>query len=90
MVALSQKPDVLSRMIRPDNGGFSQELAAFVLGLDFNDEERARMDVLARKSNEGTLSTEERAEYWLVLLGDLISLMQIKARISMKKHQPAA
>jgi hypothetical protein len=91
MAALADKPDLISRMLRPEAGGFSQELAAYILNLNFTEEEHARIDVLARKCNQGTLSAEERAEYeWYVIMGDFINLIQIKARISLKKHQPAA
>lgn len=91
MVAPAHKPDLLSRMLRSEAGGFSQELAAYLLSLDFTEEEHARIEVLAGKCNQGSLSAEERAEYeWYVVMGDFVSLIQIKARISLKKHQPAA
>jgi hypothetical protein len=91
MGALTAKPDLLSRMLRPNDPRFSNELAAFILDLKFDDDELARMDALARKSNQGTLTADERAEYeWYVLLADLLSLMQIKAQASLQKQQPAA
>jgi len=49
------------------------------------------MDDLAEKSSAGTLTPEERAQYeWFVLLGDLLAILQLKARVALKKHQPAA
>ncbi|MDB5320737.1 MAG: hypothetical protein JWN40_2368 [Phycisphaerales bacterium] len=91
MVALAGKPDLLDRLFRTGDANLSTELAAFILGLDFDASERERIDGLAGKSNSGTLTSDERAEYeWYVLIGDLLSLLQIKARASLKKHQPAA
>jgi hypothetical protein len=52
---------------------------------------QARMEILAEKANEGTLSAEERREYesW-VRAGTMISLLQAKARLYLKRLvQPA-
>lgn len=52
---------------------------------------QARMEILAKKANEGTLSAEERREYesW-VRAGTMISLLQAKARLYLKRLvQPA-
>lgn len=52
---------------------------------------QARMEILAEKANEGTLSDEERREYesW-VRAGTMISLLQAKARLYLKRLvQPA-
>ena len=90
-MALTGRPDLLDRLLRPNDATLSAELAAFFLNLDFDASERSRIDALAEKSNSGTLTADERAEYeWYVLLGDLLSLLQIKARASLRKHQPAA
>ena len=47
---------------------------------------QARMEILAKKANEGTLSAEERREYesW-VRAGTMISLLQAKARLYLKR-----
>ena len=41
MVALNRTPDLLTRLLRPDDAAFSAELASHILSLDFTDEERA-------------------------------------------------
>lgn len=44
---------------------------------------QARVDVLAEGANEGTLSSEERAEYEaLIDAADLISILKLKAGIN--------
>jgi hypothetical protein len=49
--------------------------------MGFSEEDKARLAELAEKANEGTLSTEERAEYEAyVKVGDVLSLLHLKAR----------
>jgi hypothetical protein len=57
-----------------------------LLGLKSSDAEQARMEELAEKANQGTLSAEEHREYesW-VRTANLISLLQAKARLYQKK-----
>src|SRR5437660_179745 len=59
MVALTGRPDLLDRLLRPNDATLSAELAAFFLNLDFDASERSRIDKLAEKSNTGTLTPEE-------------------------------
>jgi hypothetical protein len=49
-------------------------------------ETEARMEILAGKANEGTLSVEERREYesW-VRAGSMMSILQAKARLYLKR-----
>jgi hypothetical protein len=77
--------DVLTRMLRPDEPNLAQDLARFVLGVEFSEAEHARMEELGHKCNEGTLSPAERAEYeYLVILGQFVTLMHLKARRSLQ------
>jgi uncharacterized protein YnzC (UPF0291/DUF896 family) len=51
---------------------------------------QARIDLLARKCNEGRLTDEERQEYeTYVHLGNLIAILKTKARLRLR-HQPAS
>jgi hypothetical protein len=60
------------------------ELARKILKLDYSEANHARMAELARKSNEGLLSDDERKELEsYVVAGDLLSLLQSKARVSL-------
>ena len=55
--------------------------AARIVGLKANEEAQSRIDELAEKCNEGTLTTDERAEYEMfVWVGDYISGLQARAR----------
>ena len=49
-------------------------------------ETEARMEILAGKANEGTLTAEERREYesW-VRAGSMMSILQAKARLYLKR-----
>jgi uncharacterized protein YnzC (UPF0291/DUF896 family) len=51
---------------------------------------QARIDLLARKCNEGQLTNEERQEYeTYVHLGNVIAILKAKARLQLKR-QPAS
>lgn len=79
--------DLLRRVVRPDASDFSEEAARAILSLDFPPEDHERMDYLASKAREGTLTPEEQTEcenYERV--GHLISLLQSKARQSLKRQ----
>lgn len=67
------------------------EVARSILQVDYSEADHARMAELARKSNEGVLSDAEREELEnYVVVGDLLSLLQSKARSYLKKVLPAA
>ena len=60
------------------------------LGLDAAEMARRRIEQLAAKCDAGALTPEERAEYQLfVEVGDLVALLQAKARRYLAEH-PAA
>ena len=82
---------ILERIIEPHRGGFSSEHARYVLSLDFSVEEQARYAELARKVQDGVLTGQEEAELnEFVTANALLTILQSKARISLKKHNPAA
>jgi hypothetical protein len=69
----------------------SPDVAHRILQVNYSEADHLRMAELASKSNEGTLSNEEREELeTYVEVGDLLSLLQSKARSYLKKHSPAA
>lgn len=84
-VTTSTEAAIWARLIEPDNNGLSPEAARSLLELRFSEEDRARMNELARKNNEGLLSDEERhlLESY-VKVGDVLSLLHLKARKSLK------
>jgi uncharacterized protein YnzC (UPF0291/DUF896 family) len=59
----------------------TKETARAILNLRANAVTQSRVDELGRKSNEGTLTAEERSEFEaFVRLGNYLSLLQAKAR----------
>ncbi|HEV3237829.1 MAG TPA: hypothetical protein VGZ25_12620 [Gemmataceae bacterium] len=69
----------------PENNGPSHEAARSILKLKFDEATIARMNELAKRNQEGLLSEEERQELEVcVKVGDLLSLLQQKARKSLE------
>jgi hypothetical protein len=63
------------------------EAARQILDVRADDEMQQRIDDLADKCNEGTLTTEERAEYQnYVTWFNILTLLQAKARTLLKNH----
>jgi hypothetical protein len=82
---------LLEGIIRPDVGGMSPELAQYILSLDFTPEQHARYAALAGQAEAGALTESEAAEIDEYLAANaLLTLLQAKARQSLKQHQPAA
>ena len=83
--------DLLSRLIDVSSPTCGPEVAGAILQINYSEADHARMAELAFKSNEGVLSDDERDEFQnYVLVGDLLALLKSKARVSLKKHSPAA
>jgi hypothetical protein len=76
---------IWSRVIMPEKNGLSPEAARSLLELRFDEAEVARMNELAQKNNDGLLSDEERLllENY-VKVGDVLSLLHLKARRSLQ------
>lgn len=75
----------LSRIIEPELATLTPERARTVLGWTFRREDRERVDVLSIKAQEGSLTTEERAELDEYLrVANLLALLKSKARLSLK------
>jgi len=81
---------ILSRVIRPDSGTWSREAAKSILDFDFPPADVRRMNALAAKARQGTLSPEEEAQLENYRdVGRLLELLQSKARLSLK-HSSAS
>jgi hypothetical protein len=71
----------LDRLLIPVAECFSEEVAERLISLRSDPEVQARIEELAAKANEGTLSEEERAEYEEYIEAvDLIGVLQSRAR----------
>ncbi len=73
--------DGLARILDPVAECFTPEVASRVAQLQADSSVQARIDELAEKCNEGTLTHEEEAEYdAYVRAMDMLALLQAKAR----------
>jgi hypothetical protein len=85
MIATSETA-ILARMIAPQEAGFSEEFARYVLDLDFASEDRDRMAILAEKARQGDLSPKEQELIERYeRLGHFLSLLKSKARRSIQE-----
>jgi hypothetical protein len=82
---------VIERLLEPVSTSLNEEAARKLIGLKADAKAQARVAELARKCNEGELTAEERAEYeTYVLAGDVIAILQAKARLRLSRRgQPA-
>ncbi len=77
---------VLGRLIKPDQGDFSPETAREILSLRFDDGDKARMNQLSLKAQEGTLTSDEQAEVDSYRrAGYMLGVLWSKARLSLKR-----
>jgi hypothetical protein len=80
--------ELWGRVVAPDNPDMTPEAAKAVLRLRIPEGDRNRIDELATKSNEGTLTTGEREEYErYVRVSLMLSLIHSKARRSLSEHR---
>lgn len=78
--------EILARVINPGQGGMPTQAAREILDFKLPSDDRDRVNGLAAKAREGTLSSEERTEldeYERVTA--MLELMQSKARLSLKQ-----
>ncbi len=74
-------PDGLARILDPVAACFTPEVASRVVHLQADATLQVRIDELASKCNEGSLSPEEEAEYDSYVRGmDVVAILQAKAR----------
>lgn len=80
-----QAIDPFAALFDPAHPIFSEEGARRLISFRCDDETQARMEELARKCNEGTLTPDENREYesW-VRDGTFISVLQAQARLFLK------
>jgi hypothetical protein len=77
---------ILGRLLFNGQSAFTPELARYLLGLHFSDEENTKMHDLAVKNQEGRISSEELQELdGYIMAGDLLAILQSKARMTLKK-----
>jgi hypothetical protein len=84
-IAKSAEAMIWARVIAPEDNGLSPETARSLLEIRFSEKDKARMKELAERNQEGSLTEAERQELeGYVKVGDVLSLLHLKARRSLK------
>jgi hypothetical protein len=69
----------------------SHDIARYLLSFDFEPDDVARLNYLAERAREGNLSEEETAELDSYMhVGNLLTIMQSKARVFLDKQDCSA
>jgi hypothetical protein len=77
---------ILERLLEPVSRSLNVEAARKLVRLKADAKTQARVAKLARKCNQGELTAKERAEYErYVTAGNLIAILQAKARLLLKQ-----
>lgn len=80
--------DITDRFLAIDDE-FSPPMANALLHFRVTDEIKQRAAELAEKSNFGTITDEEKAEYLrLIDLDEIMAVLQAKARRFLSSHRP--
>lgn len=82
----SNEVEIWAGVIHPDQNDMPEPAATTVLAYTFNDQAKRRMEELAARNGQGTLSDSEREELEAyVNVGQVIAILQAKARLSLKR-----
>ncbi|MFO0755645.1 MAG: hypothetical protein U0359_04105 [Byssovorax sp.] len=80
----------LSRILEPVGRCLTPEVARALVGLRADDETQARIEDLADRCTEGTLTADEREEYQTYVAAiDFVTMLQAKARAMLSAAQGA-
>ena len=72
---------IWSRLMDAGNASFGPEAAREFLQIGFSPQDKDRMRELSERSNDGTLTSQERAEFEnYVRVSHFLALMHLKAR----------
>jgi hypothetical protein len=83
--------DILDEMVAPEGGVFEPEGARAILALRFTPKAVARMNELAERNSSGLISSVEKDEMdKFMRVGNFISLLKAKARLSIAKKTSTA
>ncbi len=78
---------VPDRILQPLTECFSSEVAQRVVDVRLDSATQARIDELAARANDGTLTDAERSEYSeFVEYVDLLGIIKAKARLLLKQR----
>lgn len=86
----AQADSTLDRLLDPVSECLTPEVARRLIALRASPDLQNRIDELADKNTEGTLTSQEREEYETYVLGGrFISILQAKARRQLREHTQA-
>jgi hypothetical protein len=79
--------NAIDRILDPVTACLTPQVAQRIIDLRLDSELTARIEYLAQKANEGALTSEEDEEYKdYIEGGDMLALLQAKARRFLKQH----
>jgi hypothetical protein len=79
---------IFCRLFEERNGGLSARFARDLLRIGFSEADHSRMEELAEKNQFGLLSAKDKRELSnYVKVGDLLSLLHLKARSALKSEK---
>jgi hypothetical protein len=86
---IGMEPVIWARLMQSQKSEIPPEVARYLLSVEFGEGDRERMRYLADQSEEGALTPEEEAEFDSYLhVGNLLAVMQSKARVVLGHSQP--
>ena len=78
---------ILQRILEPVSSALNDEAARKLIGVKADRKVQARVATLARKCNQGELTTVERQEYeTYILAGEFVAVLQAKARLRLMRQ----
>ncbi len=78
---------IFERIVMPDEPGMSNEAAKSILAMGFSSGDRDRMQILAERAREGSLTPDEREEIdSYERVGHYLGILHSKARIAIKRN----
>ena len=89
MVAFAQF-GAIERMVKNASGQMSRDAAQAVLQWQFAEPDKNKLSELSEKARSGKLSPEEGSELdWYLMLGDFLSIVQSRARVTLASPDPS-
>jgi hypothetical protein len=90
MVPADTEAKLWARLIESQPDDLTPEAVKYFLQLGFTEEDQTRMQELADRSERGTLTEAEAREFDTYLhIGNLLAVMQSKARLALHGREPA-
>ena len=86
LITPNSEAAIWARLMQAQKAELSPGAAEFLLAIDFGEGDRRRMQLLAERSQAGTLTAEEQTEMDGYLhVGNLLAVMQSRARLALKR-----